>query len=184
MTIGIGDNPLLAKLALDNEGKNARDGLACWSYEDVPEKVWSIDPITDMSGISAGYARSLYNIGIESVRDLAHADKWKLKKKYGILGLQLYYHAWRIDYSVFSDKTGPREKSHSKGQILMREYYNEDEIIIVIKEMTEDAASLLRRHGVAASGITLGISYARDDETMHCGLRLFYLLIKFPDTDC
>ncbi|MCP3764567.1 Y-family DNA polymerase [Domibacillus sp. A3M-37] len=164
VTIGIGDNPLLAKLALDNEGKNARDGIACWTYEDVPEKVWSIHPITDMWGISSGYARSLCNIGIESVRDLAHADKWKLEKKYGIVGLQMYYHAWGIDYSVLSDKVGPREKSYSKGQILMRDYYHEEEIIIVIKEMTEDVASRLRRHGVAASGIALGISYTQDIE--------------------
>lgn len=164
VTIGIGDNPLLAKLALDNEGKDAPDGIACWTYEDVPTKVWNIHPITDMWGISGGYARSLSNIGIESVRDLAHADKWKLKKKFGILGMQMYYHAWGIDYSVLSEKVGVREKTYSKGQILMRDYYHELEIIIVIKEMTEDVASRLRRHGVAASGIALGISYTRDIE--------------------
>ncbi|MCM3790048.1 hypothetical protein M3221_16800 [Domibacillus indicus] len=42
VTIGIGDNPLLAKLVLDNEGKNAPNGISYWSYEDVPTKVWAI----------------------------------------------------------------------------------------------------------------------------------------------
>lgn len=164
VTIGIGDNPLLAKLSLDNEGKDAADGIAHWTYEDVPEKVWAIHQITNMWGISAGYAKSLHNLGIESVKDLAHADKWKLKKKFRILGLQLYYHAWGIDYSILSEKAGPREKSFSKEQILMRDYHRADEIIIVIKEMTEDVAMRLRQHGVSAEGIALGISYTRDIE--------------------
>lgn len=180
VTIGIGDNPLLAKLALDNEGKNAPEGIACWTYEEVPEKVWNIHPITDMWGISSGYAKSLAHIGIESVRDLAHADKWKLKKKFGILGMQMYYHAWGIDYSVISEKAGAREKSYSKGQILMRDYYNEGEIIIVIKEMTEDVANRLRKHGVAAAGIALGISYTRDIEDR--GFRHQVLLPRATNT--
>ncbi|WNS78533.1 hypothetical protein RRU94_00725 [Domibacillus sp. DTU_2020_1001157_1_SI_ALB_TIR_016] len=55
VTIGIGDNPLLAKLSLDNEGKEAADGIAHWAYEDVPEKVWAISSdhkyVGDFSGI-------------------------------------------------------------------------------------------------------------------------------------
>lgn len=39
VTIGIGENPLLAKLALDNEAKNARGFVAEWRYENVEEKV-------------------------------------------------------------------------------------------------------------------------------------------------
>lgn len=35
VTIGIGDNPLLAKLALDNEAKNIPGFVAEWRYEDV-----------------------------------------------------------------------------------------------------------------------------------------------------
>lgn len=50
-TIGIGDNMLLAKLALDNEAKKNPDMMAEWRYEDVPTKVWTINPITDFWGI-------------------------------------------------------------------------------------------------------------------------------------
>lgn len=35
VTVGIGDNLLLAKLCLDNEAKNAKDFKAEWRYEDV-----------------------------------------------------------------------------------------------------------------------------------------------------
>lgn len=35
-------NPLLAKLALDNEAKHQKTMRANWSYEDVPSRVWQI----------------------------------------------------------------------------------------------------------------------------------------------
>ena len=41
-TVGISNaNPLLAKLALDNEAKKTPTMRANWSYEDVEQKVWS-----------------------------------------------------------------------------------------------------------------------------------------------
>lgn len=94
VTVGIGDNMLLAKLALDNEAKNAKDFKAEWRYEDVPEKVWSIDPITDFWGIGNKTANTLKLMGIRSINDLAHVDVVRLKQKFGVLGEQLYAHAW------------------------------------------------------------------------------------------
>ena len=42
-TVGMSNaNPLLAKLALDNEAKQNKNMRANWSYEDVENKVWSI----------------------------------------------------------------------------------------------------------------------------------------------
>lgn len=86
-----------------------------------------------MCGISNGYTKALYNIGIDSGKDLAHADKWKLKQKFGLLGMQLYYRAWGIDYRIISEKVEACEKSFSKEQILLRDYDREEEIIIVFK---------------------------------------------------
>lgn len=37
LTVGIGDNPLLAKLALDLEAKRNHSLIAEWHYEDVPD---------------------------------------------------------------------------------------------------------------------------------------------------
>lgn len=46
-TVGIGDNMLLAKLALDNAAKKNPDMIAEWRYEDVPSTVWKIKSLTD-----------------------------------------------------------------------------------------------------------------------------------------
>ncbi|MGH2131905.1 ultraviolet resistance protein UvrA, partial [Enterococcus faecalis] len=72
VTIGIGENPLLAKLALDNEAKNAPGFVAEWRYEDVPKKVWPISPLTEFCGIGNRMAARLKKLGIRSIYDLAH----------------------------------------------------------------------------------------------------------------
>lgn len=46
-------NPLLAKLALDNEAKKTKTMRANWSYEDVESKVWGIQEMTDFWGIGS-----------------------------------------------------------------------------------------------------------------------------------
>ncbi|EGO9394350.1 hypothetical protein DSH70_15880 [Enterococcus faecalis] len=48
--VGVGDNPLLAKLALDNEAKNNEGFIAEWTYQNVPDKVWNIPEMTDFWG--------------------------------------------------------------------------------------------------------------------------------------
>lgn len=47
-TVGIGDNMLLSKLALDLESKKAKNGVARWRYEDVPNKLWKVHPLSEM----------------------------------------------------------------------------------------------------------------------------------------
>ncbi len=46
-TVGVGNNSLLAKLALDNEAKHNEGFIAEWTYENVSEKVWNIPEMTD-----------------------------------------------------------------------------------------------------------------------------------------
>ncbi|UPU39474.1 hypothetical protein MX850_01385 [Erysipelothrix sp. Poltava] len=66
-TVGIGDNPLLAKAALDNEAKHTRDMKAEWRYEDVVSKLWKIETITDFWGIGSRTALRLKRMGIDTI---------------------------------------------------------------------------------------------------------------------
>ncbi len=116
VTVGIGDNHLLAKLCLDNEAKNAKDFKAEWRYEDVQEKVWSIDPLTDFWGIGSRTADTLKKMGIRTVKQLANLDVTRLKSKFGILGEQLFAHTWGLDRSDIRQKYKPLEnKEHPVG---------------------------------------------------------------------
>ena len=96
-TAGMGPNMLMAKLALDLEAK--KTGFSKWTFEDVPTKLWPVSPLSEMWGIGRQTEKSLNNMGIFSVGDLAHADLQSLEKKFGVMGNQLYHHAWGIDLS-------------------------------------------------------------------------------------
>ena len=159
-TIGIGDNPLLAKLALDNGSKDGKQMIAEWRYEDVPEKLWTISDITDFWGIGKRTAKRLKQMGIHSVYDLAHADYYHLKSTLGIIGTQLYAHAWGIDRSFLGQEYIPKSRSIGNSQILDRDYTRQEEIEIVIKEMADQVGTRLRRSAAKAQVVSLWVGYS------------------------
>lgn len=85
--IGIGPNMLMAKLCLDLEAKKL--GIAEWTYDDVPEKLWPVSPLREMWGIGSRVERTLNSMGIFTVGQLARYDLKSLEKKFGVMGNQL-----------------------------------------------------------------------------------------------
>ena len=70
-TVGMSNsNPLLAKLALDNEAKKMPTMRANWSYEDVESKVWAIRNMTDFLGNGHRMEKRLNDMGIFSIKEL------------------------------------------------------------------------------------------------------------------
>ncbi|WP_347451397.1 Y-family DNA polymerase [Acetoanaerobium noterae] len=163
VSVGIGDNPLLAKLALDNEAKSNKSQIAYWSYDDVPRTVWRIPKLTDMWGISYGYEKKLNDLGIKSVYELAHSNPLFLKSYLGIMGLQLYYHSWGVDYSRISEKVESKHHSYSKGQMLMRDYDSKAEIMAVLREMVEQVCIRLRKYDMTCEAVSLYISFSKHE---------------------
>ncbi|WAA13833.1 UV damage repair protein UvrX [Fervidibacillus halotolerans] len=159
--IGIGPNMLLAKLALDLEAKQS--GIAYWSYRDVPEKLWPITPLHRMWGIGKRLEKRLNGLGIFSVGQLAHYDLATLEGKFGIIGNQLYYHAWGVDLSEIGAPIMDGQISFGKSQILLRDYKKEEEIRRVILEMSEEVARRARSHEMAGRTISLGIGYSYEE---------------------
>lgn len=159
-TVGIGDNMLLAKLALDNEAKKNPDMIAEWRYKDVPEKVWSIDRLTDFWGIGEKTAKRLYNKGIDTIGDLANYNPFLLKTSMGAIGVQLHAHANGIDRSQIDQKFKPLEKSVSNSQILLRDYTTLREVEIIVREMSDLVASRLRKIHAQTECISLTIGYS------------------------
>lgn len=157
--VGLGPNMLMAKLALDLAAK--KTGFAEWTYDDVKTKLWKVSPLSKMWGIGKGLERQLNKIGIQTVGDLANTDLALLEKKFGVIGNQLYYHAWGIDLSDLGEPVMNKQISFGKSQILMRDYHRKREIEIVILEMCEDIAKRARDHGYVARTVSLGLSYSK-----------------------
>lgn len=165
-TVGMGPNPLLAKLALDNAAKVAAPWRACWGYQDVPQTVWQIKSLTDFWSIGTKTADKLERMGIHSVYDLAHADRRKLKQRFGVLGDALYFHSWGIDYSDLAKRYVPRAASKGFGnsQVLMRDYTTLDDIETVLFEIADQVATRLRKHQVQGEVVGISVGFAEPDE--------------------
>lgn len=160
-TIGIGDNMLLSKLALDNAAKYNQDMIATWHYEDVPNTVWQIPNMTDFWGINKKTEKTLKRKGIDSIYDLAHYDFFYMKDSMGVIGQQLIAHAWGIDRTDISNRHFPKSKSIGNSQVLTKDYTNVNETKIVLKEMAEQVAARLRNQGVKTACIHIGVGYSR-----------------------
>lgn len=158
-SVGMGPNMLIAKLALDLESK--KTGFAKWTYEDIAPKLWPI-PLKNMWGIGSRLKKTLNNMGIFTVGQLAHTPLATLEEKFGIMGNQLYYHAWGIDYSELGAPLEKGQISFSKGQILFRDYHSKKEIMTVVLEMCEDVARRAREAEMVGRTIYLSVGYSKD----------------------
>jgi DNA polymerase V len=159
--IGIGPNMLMSKLCLDLEAK--KFGIAEWTYDDVKTKLWPVSPLREMWGIGRRVEKTLNGMGIFNVGQLARYDLQKLEKKFGIMGNQLYHHAWGIDLSEIGAPIMAGQISFGKSQILLRDYKEEEEIKHVMLEMCEEVARRARTHHKAGRTISFGVGYSQDE---------------------
>lgn len=160
-TCGIGPNLLLAKVALDIESKHSPDFIAKWTYEDVKTKLWNITPLDEMWGIGSKTMKKLNDLGIYKVGDINKYSKDFYKKRFGVLGEELYLHANGIDASnLKDDKYEIKNKSYGLSQILYKDYTPE-EAILIIKEMCETICKRLRNNKKVCGVVGFGIGYSR-----------------------
>lgn len=173
LTVGIGDSPVLAKIALDIEAKHAPNLMGVWHYADVPKKLWPITQLNDIWSIGKRTALKLNNMGVNSMYDLAHQDPYIFRAKMGIVGEQLYALSWGIDRSDLTEVIVPKSKSYSNSQVLPRDYHKREEIEIVIREMVDQVASRIRFHQKQATIVSLfiGYSYAESEKQSSHGFR-------------
>ena len=163
VSCGVGPNMLLAKLAMDLEGKHLEHSIAKWTYDDVKEKLWPIQPLSKMWGIGRRMERNFNLMGIRTIGELANYDVIELKRRFGVIGEELYYHANGIDMSMIQDKYLLRSKNKSFGnsQVLFKDYYVPD-IYTIIMEMADEISRRLRMAKKQGKTLHIGIGYSKD----------------------
>ncbi|AST92360.1 Y-family DNA polymerase [Sutcliffiella cohnii] len=159
--VGIGPNMLMSKLCLDLEAK--KKGVAEWTYSDVKTKLWKVSPLREMWGIGSRVEKTLNRMGIFNVGQLANYPLELLEKKFGIMGNQLYHHAWGIDFSQPGAPLMQGQISFGKSQILLRDYHDPKEIKRVLLEICEEVARRARQHNKAGRTVSLGIGYSKEE---------------------
>lgn len=158
-SIGIGDNKFLAKVVMDLHAK--KHGIAECRYEDVKEKLWPF-PVESIWGIGSRMKRNLNRMGIITLGQLANFKLEHIKKRFGVMGEQLYWHAWGIDLSpVYGNFTKTEQKSYGHGISLLRDY-TEEEVATCILDLCEEVCRRARSAGKVGKTIQLGISYTKE----------------------
>ncbi|WP_216829545.1 Y-family DNA polymerase [Alkalihalobacterium elongatum] len=158
--IGIGPNMLMSKLCLDIKAK--KTGVAHWDFEDLQRELWPL-PLREMWGIGSRLEKRLNRLGIRTVGQLAQYDVSRLEKAFGVMGNQMYYHAWGIDLSELGAPIMQGQISFAKGQILLRDYKEKEEIKCVILEMCEEVTRRARNAGKVGRTISLGLGYSKEE---------------------
>lgn len=171
--VGMGPNPLMVKLALDNAAKRQAPWRAIWTYADVPATLWRLPHLTDFWSIGTKTAAKLNRLGIRSIFELAHADRQRLKQQFGLLGDALYFHSWGIDYSDLAKRYVPRaeNKGYGNSQVLMRDYVVKADIETVLFEIADQVATRLRRHNVLGEVVSIQVGFAEPDARSRRGWR-------------
>ena len=160
-TCGIGPNLLLAKVALDIESKHSPDFIAKWTYDDIKTKLWNIEPLDEMWGIGSKTMKKLNDLGIKKVGDINKYPKTFYKKRFGILGEELWEHANGIDYSnIKTQNYIVKNKSYGLSQILYKDYTTLN-VTLIIREMVSKVSKRLRLNKKLCGVVGFGIGYSR-----------------------
>lgn len=142
VTAGIGKNMFMAKACMDIEAKHDPDCLSQWDYKDIPDHLWNIHPLSKMWGIGPRLEKRLNSLGLYYVGDIAVSDVEYLKKKFGVIGEEIYYHSHGFDDALLQEKYVSDNHSLSVGQVLLRDYHKE-EIPILIQDMALELSDRL-----------------------------------------
>ena len=158
---GVGTNLYLAKVALDIMAKHETDRIAYLDEARYREKLWKHKPLTDFWRVGRGTVERLSNMGICTMKEIAHARESLLYKAFGIDAELLIDHAWGREPVTIADIKAyrPKNTSFSSGQVLPRDYEYE-EGVLVVKEMADLLCLDLVDQCLVTSHISLVIGYS------------------------
>ena len=154
VNVGIGNNKLLAKMASDFSKPDKVHTL--FSYE-VKDKMWPLE-VSDLFMIGKATNKKLYELGINTIGELANSDEVFLIRHFKSMGKLMWNYANGIDYSeVESDYGNP--KSISTSEVLPYNYSNIEDIHRELKRLSMDTGKRLREKKMYAPNVSIWIKF-------------------------
>ena len=168
VTVGIGTNLYLAKVAMDIVAKKSpadRDGvrIAELNERSYCELLWKHTPLTDFWGLGPGKAKRLMDAHLTCMGDIAvrsMKDEEFFYRTFGIDGEILIDHAWGIEPVTMEDIKSYKTNANSlsNGQVLPRPYHY-DEARVVFQEMLELLCADLFSKSLTTPALSWWVSY-------------------------
>ncbi|MCR5640807.1 MAG: DNA polymerase IV [Lachnospiraceae bacterium] len=159
VNIGVARNRLLAKMASDFQKPNRVHTLF---PEEIATKMWPL-PVGELLFVGKSTAAALQKMGIRTIGDLAKTPEEMLVARFKSQGHMLYRYANGIDVSGEITHDAER-KGYSHSVTLPNDVTDGAKAKLILLSLCEVVAAKLRRDGVKASTLAVGIT---DCEFVH-----------------
>ena len=166
VNVGISENKLLAKMASDFRKPDRVHTL--WK-EEIPDKMWPL-PVSDLFFVGRATAKKLFNLGIHTIGELAHADPHLLKVHLKKHGEVIWAFSRGMDVSVVQPEA-PANKGYGNSTTIAFDVTDASTAKLVLLALAETVGTRLRAAKVRAEVIAVGIktydlSYASHQMTL------------------
>ncbi len=154
VSVGVSFNKVFAKLGSDLKKPDATTVIAKDSFKRI---VWPL-PVGALLFVGRATQKSLREIGITTIGDLAQANPTMLSHKFGKNGRMLYNYANGFEDAPVSETTSQREiKSIGNSFTFPRDLITDDDVKIPLYVLCESVAERLREHGFKCQTAQLSI---------------------------
>lgn len=152
VNIGVANNKLCAKMASDFEKPNKVHTL--FQYE-IEKKMWPL-PVTDLLMVGKSSSKTLIELGIRTIGDLAHTDINLLRRRFKSQGDMMHEYANGIDFSeVNPNNHNGKSKSISVTETLPKDTDSTYELKQILMKQAEKVGRQARHDKLYAKTIAL-----------------------------
>lgn len=143
--IGMGENPLQAKMACDRFAKRSPKLFFELNHANYAGHTWPL-PIGELFGVGQRMEKNFQRMGVRTIGHLAGLERKALAWRWGVNGELLWLNAHGIDYSTV-EPGATAQKGVGHTATLPRDYARQEEIEVVLLEMTEEVCYRARTLG-------------------------------------
>lgn len=161
--IGLGENPLQAKMACDRFAKRRADAFFELNSANYAAHVWPL-PIGDLFGVGLRMEGHLRRMAVRTIGHLARLPREIPARRWGVNGLLLWLNARGVDYSTLQPGKPVPQKAIGHCATLPRDYSAHREIEAVLLELTEEVC--FRARALGKMGATVHV-YCRGADFDH-----------------
>ena len=162
VNIGISDRKVLAKMASDFQKPNKVHTLY---YAEIKEKLWPL-PVSELFSCGQSSVRTLTNLGIRTIKDLAQTPPDILESHLKSHGITLWNYANGIDDSVVETKQ-TKAKGIGNSTTLPEDVTTKESAHKILLTLAESVGKRLRESHSMAEAVCTEIKYSTFRSTSH-----------------
>ncbi|WMJ82546.1 DNA polymerase IV [Oscillospiraceae bacterium LTW-04] len=154
ISVGVSFNKIFAKMGSDYKKPDATTVIDRRNWQQM---IWPL-PVSSLLYVGASVEKTLSDIYIQTIGQLAAADPAQLTTRLGKLGGQIYDYANGMDDSVVQRSDTPREiKSVGNGMTFRRDLTDIKDIRVGVAALSDEVATRMRRYGLCCRTVQLQI---------------------------